>query len=224
MEERIRIGISQCLLGERVRYDGGHTKDPFLTNTFGRYVEYIPICPEVECGLGVPRESMRLVGDPESPRLITFRTNKDLTDLMLKWAGKRVRALEKEDLCGFIFKSNSPSSGMERVKVYNHKGVPLKKGVGMFAGVFMRHFPLIPVEEDGRLHDPKLRENFIERIFVMLRWRKLQSQKQRVGLLVDFHSRNKLLLLSHSEKHYRMMEKLVGGGKGDFCHGTLSAI
>jgi uncharacterized protein YbgA (DUF1722 family) len=163
----------------------------------------------VECGLGVPRESMRLVGDPENPRLVTTRTNRDLTDRMVQWARKRVVELEKEDLCGFIFKSDSPSSGMERVKVYNEKGMPVKKGRGMFARTFMEHFPLIPVEEEGRLHDPKLRENFIESIFTLMRWRELLQEGRSRKNLVGFHTQNKLLLLSHSEKHYRLMGKLV---------------
>jgi uncharacterized protein YbgA (DUF1722 family)/uncharacterized protein YbbK (DUF523 family) len=182
-------------------------------DTLGQYVTYVPVCPEVECGLGVPRESMRLVGKPDSPRLLTLRTKIDHTDRMLSWAAGRVKELENEDLCGFIFKSNSPSSGMERVRVYGDAGMPAKTGVGLFAKVFMEHFPLIPVEEEGRLHDPKLRENFIERIFTLKRWRKLRSQKCRLGRLVEFHTLNKLLLLAHSEKHYRLMGKLVARGK-----------
>jgi uncharacterized protein YbgA (DUF1722 family)/uncharacterized protein YbbK (DUF523 family) len=213
MEERIRLGISTCLLGENVRYDGGHKLDRFLTETLGQYVEYVPVCPEVECGLPIPRESMHLEGDPEKPRLVTSRTHEDKTEKMVRWAKGRVVELEKEDLCGFIFKSNSPSSGMERVKIRNEKGMPEKKGVGLFAKIFMEHFPLIPVEEDGRLHDPKLRENFIERIFTMMRWRELLRKRWSMGNLVDFHSRNKLLILSHSPKHHKMMGKLVADGK-----------
>jgi uncharacterized protein YbgA (DUF1722 family)/uncharacterized protein YbbK (DUF523 family) len=213
MEEKIRLGISECLLGHEVRYDGGHKWDRFLTDTLGQYVEYVPVCPEVECGLGIPREAMRLVGNAESPRLVTIRSGVDLTDRMRSWAEKRVRELEKEDLCGFIFKSDSPSSGMERVKVYNEKGMPEKKGVGLFAGAFMDHFPLIPVEEEGRLHDPKLRENFIESIFTLKRWREVRKGKRSRGGLVDFHSEHKLLILSHSPKHQSMMGKLVGAAK-----------
>jgi uncharacterized protein YbbK (DUF523 family) len=157
MENKIRLGLSTCLLGENVRFDGGHKRDRFITDTLGQFLEFVPVCPEMECGLGVPRESMRLVGNPESPRLVTNRTKIDHTERMITWARKRVQELEKEDLCGFIFKSRSPSSGMERVRVYNEKGIPEKKGVGMFARIFMEHFPLLPVEEDGRLHDIKLR-------------------------------------------------------------------
>jgi len=207
--EKIKLGISTCLLGENVRYDGGHKLDRFLTDTLGQYVEYVPVCPEVECGLGVPRESMHLEGDPDSPRLVTSRTKQDMTDRMVKWAEKRLVELKKEELCGFIFKSDSPSSGMERIRVYNEKGMPVKKGVGIFARIFMDHFPLLPVEDEGRLHDPKLRENFIERIFTLKRWREVLIKKESRGNLVDFHTQHKLLILSHSPKHYQIMGKLV---------------
>jgi len=212
--EKIRLGISTCLLGENVRYDGGHKLDRFLTDTLGQYVEYVPVCPEVECGLPIPRESMHLEGDPESPRLMTSRTKQDMTERMVSWAKKRVVELEKEGLCGFIFKSDSPSSGMERVRVYNEKGMPAKKGVGMFAKIFMNHFPLLPVEDEGRLHDPKLRENFVERIFTLKRWREVLEKKESRGNLVDFHKQHKMLILSHSLKHHQMMGKLVAQAKG----------
>ena len=211
--EKIKLGISTCLLGENVRYDGGHKLDRFLTDTLGQYVEYVPVCPEVECGLPIPRESMHLEGDPESPRLITLRTKQDMTERMVNWANKRVVELEKQGLCGFIFKSDSPSSGMERVKVYNDKGMPVKKGVGMFARIFMEHYPLLPVEDEGRLHDPKLRENFVERIFTLKRWREVLPKKESRGTLVDFHTQHKLLILSHSPKHYQAMGKLVAQAK-----------
>ena len=176
--EKIRLGISTCLAGGHVRYDGGHKLDRILTDTLGQYVQYVPVCPEVECGLPIPREAMRLEGDPGSPRLVTIRTRRNMTDRMIRWARKRVVELEKEDLSGFIFKSSSPSSGMERVKVYNKKGMPVKKGTGMFARIFMEHFPLLPVEDEGRLHDPKSRENFIERIFTLRRWREVLREKK----------------------------------------------
>jgi uncharacterized protein YbgA (DUF1722 family)/uncharacterized protein YbbK (DUF523 family) len=208
---KLRLGISACLLGQPVRFDGGHRQDRFITDTLGQYVEFVPVCPEVECGLGVPREAMRLVGDPEAPRLMTIRTRVDLTDRMLAWARKRVQELEQENLCGFIFKSKSPSSGMARVKVYpgSASGSPMSRGVGMFARVFMEHFPLLPVEDEGRLHDPVLRENFIERIFVLQRWRDLLAANPNLGTLVTFHTRHKLLILSHSPGHYRDLGRLV---------------
>jgi len=208
--DKIRLGISTCLLGENVRYDGGHKLDRYLRDTLGACVEYVPVCPEVECGLGVPRESMHLEGDPRRPRLVTTRTGKDLTERMEAWARRRTAELEKENLCGFVFKSDSPSSGMERVKVYGGKGhQPVRTGVGLFARIFMERFPLLPVEEEGRLHDPLFRENFIERIFACQRWRALTATDRTPSGLVKFHSIHKLLLLSHSEKHYRAMGKLV---------------
>ncbi|HID31113.1 MAG TPA: DUF1722 domain-containing protein [Desulfobacterales bacterium] len=213
MEMKITLGISACLLGEKVRYDGGHKLDRYLTDTLGRYVEYVPVCPEAEAGFGIPREAMHLEGDPKAPRLVTRRTKRDLTEPMLEWAKKQVLKLEAQDLCGFVFRSRSPSSGMERIPVYNEKGMPVKKGVGLFSRTFMDHFPLLPVEDEGRLHDPKLRENFVECIFVFKRWREALSRgKSRRGL-IDFHTRHKLLILSHSQKHYRMMGRLVAQPK-----------
>lgn len=214
METPLKIGISACLVGHKVRYDGGHKLDPFLADTLGRFVVFVPVCPETECGLGVPREAMRLVGDPARPRLVTIRSGIDHTERMENWAARRVAELAKDGLCGFIFKSRSPSSGMERVKVYTDSGgAPVKTGVGLFAKAFMARFPLLPVEDEGRLHDPVLRENFITRLFVLNRWRDLLATRKNRGGLVAFHTSHKLLLLSHSEKHYRAMGKLAAAAK-----------
>jgi uncharacterized protein YbgA (DUF1722 family)/uncharacterized protein YbbK (DUF523 family) len=211
--EKIKLGVSACLLGENVRYDGGHSHDRFLTDTLGQYIEYVPVCPEVECGLPVPREAMHLEGDPGLPRLVTINTRQDMTDRLQKWARRRAIELEKNHLCGFIFKSKSPSSGMERVKVYNDKGVPAKKGVGLFAGIFMEHFPLLPVEDEGRLCDPILRNNFVERIFVSKRWSDVLKAEKSLGSLIDFHTRHKLLILSHSPGHYKTMGRFLAAAK-----------
>lgn len=211
---RIKIGISACLLGRKVRWDGNHKHDRFLTDTLGKYVEYVPVCPEMECGMGVPREPVRLVGDPSAPRLMTTRTGKDLTSQMKTWAEKRLRELENEGLAGYIFKCDSPSSGMIRVKVYSEDGKSsAKNGSGIFARMFMDHFPHIPVEDDGRLHDLKIRENFIERIFTFKKWLDLRKTGKSLGGLVAFHTCQKLLIFSHSEKHYREMGRLVANGK-----------
>jgi uncharacterized protein YbgA (DUF1722 family)/uncharacterized protein YbbK (DUF523 family) len=220
--EKIRLGISSCLLGEKVRYDGGHKLDHWLVDTLGRYVEYVPVCPEVEMGLPVPREAMRQIGDSENPRLITSRSGIDHTEAMRAWAQKRVAELEGEGLCGFIFKSKSPSIGMERVKVYDTRGMARKTGVGVFARIFMEHFPLLPVEEEGRLHDPALRENFIEMIFVFQRWRQMLAAGADAGALVDFHSRHKLLMLAHSPELYRQMGKLVAASGDEPMAATLA--
>jgi uncharacterized protein YbgA (DUF1722 family)/uncharacterized protein YbbK (DUF523 family) len=209
VEAKVRLGISSCLLGNKVRYDGGHRLDRYLTETLGRYVEFIPVCPEVECGFPIPRESLRLVGDPASPRLVTTRSGQDFTDRMARWASRRVVELEGDGLCGYIFKSGSPSSGMQGVKIYNAHGVPSSRGVGMFAMAFMKHFPLLPVEQESSLHDPIVRENFIERVFAFQRWRELLEKRKSRGNLVDFHTRHKLQILSHSPRHHQAMGRLV---------------
>jgi uncharacterized protein YbgA (DUF1722 family)/uncharacterized protein YbbK (DUF523 family) len=213
MEERIRMGVSACLLGQQVRYDGGHKHDRYITDILGEYLEFVPVCPEVEAGFPIPRETFRLVGDPENPRLVTSRSNVDHTEHMLAWAEERVRKLEKENLYGFIFKSDSPNSGLSRVKVYNSKGMAEKKGVGLFARAFTRHFPLLPVEEEGRLNDAKLRETFIEQIFTLKQWRETMACGRSMKNLVDFHTRHKLLALSHSPAHAKLMGKLVAEGR-----------
>lgn len=204
----IRIGISSCLLGNQVRYDGGHKRDRYITGTLSKFFDFVPVCPEVECGLPTPRESMRLVGEIDQPRLVTGKTEIDHTEKMQSWAAERVKELQQENLCGFIFKAKSPSSGMERVKVYDKNKMPQNKGVGIFARIFMESFPLLPVEEEGRLHDLVLRENFIESVFVYRRWREV-IHCYSPDALVGFHTRHKLLLRAHSEKHYRQLGKLV---------------
>lgn len=213
MDQPIRIGISSCLLGGKVRYDGQHKLDHYLTETLGRYVDWVPVCPEVEMGLPVPREAMRLVGDPGAPRLVTIRTGLDQTDRMRKWSEKKLKDLHDLDLSGFIFKSRSPSSGMERVKVYTPAGMPSKTGSGLFASAFMKDFPLVPVEEDGRLHDPALRENFIERVFVFHRWKTFLGEDGSRKGLVEFHASHKLLIMAHSRKHLRSLGKIVASAK-----------
>jgi uncharacterized protein YbgA (DUF1722 family)/uncharacterized protein YbbK (DUF523 family) len=213
MHEKIKLGISSCLLGEKVRYDGGHKLDPFLRNTLGRYVDWVPICPEVESGLPVPRDAMHLVGDPDAPRLVTINTGTDHTNRMLRWANEKLSELERMDLCGFVFKSRSPSSGMRGVKLYTPEGVLKGRSIGIFAGAFMQRFPLLPVEDDGRLQDPALRENFIERVFVFRRWQEYVREESSLGGLVSFHTMNKLLTLAHSPKHYTALGKLVAEAK-----------
>ena len=213
MFETVKIGISSCLLGNKVRYDGGHSHDRYLTQTLGMFVSYVPVCSEVECGMPTPREAVRLVGDADHPRLVTQKTGIDKTGMMTDWVGSKLKMLEKEDLCGFIFRSKSPSSGLYRIRVYGDDGKVRKNGTGLFAGAFTRHFPNIPVEESGRLHDPKLREHFIENIFSLKRWRNLLSSKRTVGGLVEFHTKNKLLILSHSPEKYRILGRLTADAR-----------
>ena len=206
--EKPKLGISQCLLGDKVRYDGGHKLNHYLHDILGQYVEWVPVCPEVECGLPVPRESMHLEGNPENPRLITTRTGIDHTEKMLEWTIKKLKNLEKETLCGFIFKTKSPSSGMRDIKIYSDKSMTVKMGRGIFAGAFMNQFPMIPVEDEGRLNDPGLRENFIERIFVFFHWKKMTKIKS-VNNLIRFHTDHKLLLMAHSPQDLKDMGKIV---------------
>ncbi len=223
MPPKLRLGVSRCLMGDPVRYDGMHKRDHFLTDTLGRYVEYVPVCPEVEIGLPIPREAMRLVGDPAAPRLRTQKTGIDYTDRMTAWARQRVRELEQEGLCGFVFKAKSPSSGMERVKVYNEKGVVDARAPGLFARVFMEHFPLLPVEDEARLIDPGLRENFIERIFALHRYREMRAADRSLHGLMAFHARHKLLLMAHSDRLMREMGRLLARAPRTGADGTAAA-
>ncbi len=211
--EKIRLGISRCLLGYNVRYDGGHRLDHYLTDTIGKYVDWIDICPEVDCGLPVPREAMRLVGDPKSPRLVTIKTNIDYTEKMLNWSKKILPKLSEQSLSGFIFKSGSPSSGLQNVRIYNKKGIPTRNGVGIFAREFVKYFPLLPVEDDGRLHNLQIRENFFEHIFVYNRWQEFLQNDKSIDGLVKFHTAHKLLIMSHSQKHLSLLGKLVANAK-----------
>ncbi len=208
----IKVGVSSCLLGEKVRYDGGHKHDHYITDTLGRFFTFVPVCPEVGCGLPVPREAMRLEGDPENPRLVTVKTGIDLTGQMQDYCRCVVAQLESEDLCGFIFKKNSPSSGLFRVKVYN-RGVPARSGRGLFAGAVVKRVPLLPVEEEGRLYDMNIRENFIERVFAFRRWKDFLAESGTLGGLVEFHTGHKLQIMAHSPQIYREMGKLVADGK-----------
>jgi len=210
----IRVGISSCLLGEEVRYDGGHKHDSLITSSFGRYFEWVPVCPEVEIGLGIPRPNLRLVGSIDAPRMITQKTLEDHTEAMQRYAARRAAQLARLDLHGYILKRASPSCGMERVKVYEGKGPANNRGVGLFAAALMASLPNLPVEEEGRLRDAALRENFIERVFARHRWLDLLRHRPTAGRLVDFHTRQKLALLAHSEVRYRKMGRLVATAGG----------
>ena len=206
----LRLGISRCLLGDEVRFDGGHKRDNFLTDVFGRYVEWISICPEVEAGLGTPREAMRLVGDPQHPRLVTIKSGTDHTRALQTMTTHRIEELKALDLSGYVFKKGSPSCGIERVRIYNEHGMPSRDGIGLFARAFIEEFPLIPVEEEGRLCDATIRENFIERVFCYRRWQDLVQHGVTRQALVQFHTIHKYLLLAHSPQQYEVLGRLVG--------------
>jgi len=205
----LRLGISRCLLGDEVRFDGGHKRDHFLTDVLGCYVEWVPVCPEVEAGLGTPREAMRLVGNPHRPRLMTITSKRDHTQAMESMLDERLDSFLTLDLSGFVFKRGSPSCGIERVRVYTAQGMPSHSGVGIFAKAFRDEFPLVPIEEEGRLCDPTLRENFIERVFSYRRFQDLVKNGVTRQALIRFHTIHKYLLLSHSPQYYKTMGQLV---------------
>jgi uncharacterized protein YbgA (DUF1722 family)/uncharacterized protein YbbK (DUF523 family) len=204
----LRLGISTCLLGHEVRYDGGHKRDPFLTDTLGQWVEWVAVCPEVEIGLGIPRESIRLEGTVSDPRLVAPKSGTDHTDAMTRFARARVEQLAALDLVGYVLKKDSPSCGMERVRVHGRRAVA-RNGVGMFARALMTRLPLLPVEEEGRLHDPGLRENFIERVFAYARWKEACAAGMTRARLVAFHTAHKLLLMAHDPEAYRRLGRMV---------------
>ena len=209
----ITIGISSCLLGEAVRYDGGHQKDSYVTGALSRHFTWVSVCPEMELGLGAPRETIRLVGDAGAPRLLATQSGTDLTEAMDTYARARVGGLGALRLSGYILKRASPSCGMERVKVYSESGVPSRAGRGLFAQRLIDAYPLLPVEEEGRLSDLRLRDNFITRVFAYRRLRALVESGARPRDIVAFHTAHKLLLLAHSPVDYAKLGRLLGNLK-----------
>jgi uncharacterized protein YbgA (DUF1722 family)/uncharacterized protein YbbK (DUF523 family) len=209
----IRIGISACLLGEKVRFDGGHKQDRYLTETLGRYFEWVPVCPEVELGLGVPRETMRLEQAGRGIRLVMPQSGRDLTETMRKFAASRALRLAEADLHGYILKSDSPSCGLLRVRIYGPRGLPSRTGRGLFAEALAARFPRLPIEEEGRLCDPRLRENWIERVFAYSRIQSFWSSRWTLQNLAAFHTAHKLTILAHSPKAYQELGRLVAGAR-----------
>ena len=208
-ERPIRLGVSSCLLGNEVRFDGGHKRDRFVTDLLGRFVEWVPVCPEVEVGMGTPRPALRLVGEGDSVRMVEIKSGRDHTRAMERYSARRVRALRALELCGYILKKDSPSCGMTRVKVYGEKGMPKRDGKGLYASTLMEAYPNFPVEDEGRLNDPKLRENFIERVFAYQRLSQLFRGRWTRGQVVAFHTAHKLQLMAHSTVAYRELGRLV---------------
>jgi uncharacterized protein YbgA (DUF1722 family)/uncharacterized protein YbbK (DUF523 family) len=209
----LRLGVSACLLGEHVRFDGGHKRDFFLVEALGRFVEWVPVCPELESGLGVPRESMRLVRTHREIRLVMAKTGRDQTDTVARYAIRKIEEIAGQDLCGFVLKKDSPTCGLERVRVYNASGVPTRNGRGLFAAVLAERLPLLPIEEEGRLNDAGIRENFIECIFAYRDLVRLFTGRWTMGDLVRFHTARKLTLMAHVPAAYQRLGRLVAGGK-----------
>jgi uncharacterized protein YbgA (DUF1722 family)/uncharacterized protein YbbK (DUF523 family) len=211
--QEIRIGISSCLLGEKVRFDGGHKRDGFLNETVSNFVTFVPVCPEVEVGMGTPREAIRLVAGPSGTRLVGVKSGTDHTTSMERYSKRRVRELAEQDLSGFIFKKDSPTCGLFRVKLYDRNNVPSRDGRGLFARAFAEDNPHLPVEEEGRLRDLPLRENFFERIFAYRRLTDFFRTRWSVGDLVRFHTAEKLLLMAHDVKAFQSLGRLVADAK-----------
>ncbi len=207
--ERPRVGISLCLLGEEVRHDGGHKRDRYATGVLGQHFSWVPVCPEVEVGMGTPREPVNLLRTDDGVIMRGIRTGEDWTERMQEYSDQRVESLRKDDLHGFILKKGSPSCGMARVRLYDHNNVPGHDGVGLFAQALMEQMPNLPLEEEGRLNDKPLRENFITRVYAYYRWRTLRQKDPSPGAVVEFHTAHKMLLLAHSPKHYYELGRLV---------------
>jgi uncharacterized protein YbgA (DUF1722 family)/uncharacterized protein YbbK (DUF523 family) len=208
-EARMRLGVSTCLLGEEVRFDGGHARNRFVIDVLGNWFEWVPVCPEVEIGMGIPRPAIRLFHTGKNVRLIAPSSGEDFTDRMQRYSKKRVKELMRDDLDGYILKKGSPSCGMERIRIYDERGVHRRDASGIYASALIDIWPHLPVEEEGRLNDAAIRENFIERVFCRNRWRTLEKLGLTRRRLVAFHTAHKLLLRSHNEAGYRRLGRLV---------------
>lgn len=210
MSETIRIGTSACVVGENVRHDRSHAADPYLAEIFSKYVEFVPICPELACGMGVPREVVRQVDCAGDIRLIGRDTAEDWTERMSDWCDRVIPGLDEEEMCGFIVKSRSATCAVRQGKTYSTDGKPPRRGTGFFTKRLMDHFPNLPVESEERLQNPILLENFIRRVFVMKRWHELEERGRSIGRLVDFHTRHKMLIRGHDLRGYRELGRLLG--------------
>lgn len=205
---KLQLGVSLCLLGEKVRFDGGHKRDKYILTFLAQHCDFTGICPEVDIGLGIPRPPIHLAGSAEAPRLVGVKDESlDYTKDMIKYSRQKVKTLN--DISGFILKSNSPSCGMERVRVYHGQHHVERNGRGLFAAELMKAHPNLPVEEEGRLNDPTLRDNFIERIYAYRRWQDLVASGLTMKSLVAFHTQHKFALLAHNQAGYRRLGRLV---------------
>ena len=210
MSTPIKIGISACVLGEQVRYNGCSEKDPYITEVLAKFVEFVPICPEVACGMGVPREEMRQVDCNGDIRLIGGESGEDWTDRMGTWSDRVLPGLNEEGLNGFILRSKSPTCALRKARIYMTDGKPPRFGAGFFAERLHQAFPLLPLESNDRLYNPLIRENFIRRVFILKRWKDLLAKGMQIGNLVDFHNRHKMLIRAHDIRGYRQLGKLLG--------------
>jgi uncharacterized protein YbbK (DUF523 family)/uncharacterized protein YbgA (DUF1722 family) len=207
----ILIGVSACLLREHVRYDGGHKRNAFLLEELAPHVRFVPVCPEVAIGLGVPRETIRLVRRGDGVRLLGS-AGVDQTDAMRRWAGKVMGELCEQDLSGFVLKKGSPSCGLERVRVWDEGAQrPTRSGRGVFAQALVDAMPELAIEEEGRLHDPGLREHFVDRVFGHARVRDFFAGRWTAETLARFHSAEKAAVMAHDVEAARRLGRLVAG-------------
>lgn len=207
-KEAIYIGVSSCLLGEKVRFDANHKEQQLLTQTLSKIFEFVPVCPEMAIGLGVPRTPIHLVGDKDKQRVVNVRDPSiDVTDKLVSFGSQTVKALDY--ISGYIFKKGSPSCGLFNVKIYKSETQVLNNGIGLFAKEIINANPLLPVEEEGRLKDDKLRANFLQRVEIYHRWQQLVAAGITKKAILDFHTRHKLTLLAHCEVTYRSLGPLI---------------
>jgi uncharacterized protein YbgA (DUF1722 family)/uncharacterized protein YbbK (DUF523 family) len=225
MDKKIKIGVSSCLIGEKVRWNGDHKQDRYVKDTLSRFFEYVPVCPEVEVGMGTPRETVALYGTLENPKMLSKKTQTDWTRKMNRYTKDRIKSLDNDDLCGYIFKSKSPSCGLARIPVHDELDrSKARHGAGIFADAYIKANPLVPTEDEGRLNDSRIRENFIVRVFSFYRLKNnLLNQKAKAENLVQFHTAHKFLLLAHSRKHYQILGKIVAEVKNNPWNRVLSS-
>ena len=221
MPSRPRIGVSSCLLGHLVRYDGGHKQHPAVTGKLSRLFEVVTVCPETEVGMEVPREPVDLVGDPLSPRMIGRASGKDWTGALRRYGQRRAAEMEKLGVSGFVLKSDSPSCGPDRILVRTDAGRVRRAGTGLFARALADALPLLPVEAETRLDDASLCGNFIERVHAYRDWRDCARNGSSLPALMEFHASHKLTLLAHSEKHLRLLGRLLAEA-GDTAPETVT--
>lgn len=223
MRIKARVGISQCLLGEPVRFDGGHKRFPYAVNVLDAWFEWTPVCPEVGAGMPIPREAVRLVNIEARPRMVGRRSGDDWTEAMDAWIARTLPRLKAADLHGFLLQKNSPSCGVFRVKHYHPGGHIAAMGSGLFAAALQAALPNLPIEEEGRLNDPRLRESFLTRVFVYRDWRTLRAEGLGKAELIDFHARHKMLIMAHSPQAYREAGRIVAAAGRSPCAERLDA-
>lgn len=211
VHDRPVLGISACLLGQPVRFDGGHKKNQYILHALAKHIDFVSTCPELEAGFGLPRPTMQLRQINNETRLVYSKyPETDVTLQMRDFAEQKVHELSEVD--GFIFKKDSPSCGVFRVPIVMHKdGMREKSGVGIFADSFQKLYPLIPVEEEGRLNDAALCENFFERVYAYRRWKAITQDENSVQDLIEFHSRHKFMLMARGSEYYQELGRMVAG-------------